>query len=150
MKYRLATKEDMSELAIMRYAQQCEKGVLVNVQREEFIDIVSNFYMCFSEKRWNCWVAVQGEKIISHIFIQTMERIPDFNRIDGKLGYVTNVYTVPEYRNKGIGSRLMKKVIEWSKVQGYEALIVWSAGKATPFYERFGFTNKNKIFELRF
>ncbi len=71
--------------------------------------------------------------IIGHIMFSpvTMEGHPD-TRMMG-LGPMA---VLPEYQNKGVGSRLVVKGIEKCKDMGYDAIIV--LGHPT-FYPRFGF-----------
>ena len=56
-----------------------------------------------------------------------------------EFGYVTNVYTRPAYRNRGIGAALMAYVKEWACQEKLEILILWPSQKAAPFYYRAGF-----------
>jgi GNAT superfamily N-acetyltransferase len=63
-------------------------------------------------------------------------------------GYVTNVYTRPEYRGLNIGSKLMDYVKDWATEIDFEILIVWPSSKAVNFYERKGFKSDNDVMEL--
>jgi len=48
-------------------------------------------------------LVVRGEAIVFHFAIQTIPMVPHLRKIDDRLGYVTNIYTSPEYRNRGVG-----------------------------------------------
>ena len=96
-----------------------------------------------------CWVAVDDEdRIISHIYIVIVEKLPKPGKIDGKWGYVTAVYTSPEHRNKGIGGTLMEEAKKWSRGKCLEHLIVWPSDKSIAFYECAGFSSQNDVMEL--
>jgi GNAT superfamily N-acetyltransferase len=60
---------------------------------------------------------------------------------------VTNVYTRPAYRGRGIGSELMAHVIEWAKAQDIECLLVGPSDASVHFYERAGFRWNEDLME---
>ncbi|MEW8995905.1 GNAT family N-acetyltransferase [Clostridium sp.] len=41
-----------------------------------------------------------------------------------EIGYVTNVHIIEEYRNKGIGTELLKKVKQWAIENKIELLFL--------------------------
>lgn len=100
------------------------------------------------EEEIYCWVAEDDGVVIAHIYVITVRKIPKPGKVNGLWGYVTAVYTVLEYRNKGIGSALMEKAIAWSREQGLEHLIVWPSEPSVPFYERAGFSKETDVLEL--
>ncbi|MNP46328.1 Acetyltransferase (GNAT) family protein [compost metagenome] len=61
---------------------------------------------------------------------------------------MTNVYTVPDHRGKGIGSRLLKNIEEWAKTNEYEFIIVWPSEWSVDFYERNGYKHCKEPMEL--
>jgi len=80
-----------------------------------------------------------ADKIVSVMSIVKVQGLPCPDNLDGAWGYLTNVYTLPECRNQGIGSRLLAEVRRWAKEQRLELLIVWPSDRSYPFYERSGF-----------
>ena len=63
---------------------------------------------------------------------------------------MSTVRTIPEYRNKGIGSELMERVKSWSIEQKLEELFVCPSERSTSFYERAGFKGENEVMEMYF
>lgn len=61
---------------------------------------------------------------------------------------MTSVYALPEVRNQGIGSLLLRRVIEWAKEQRLELLLLWPSERSVPFYERAGFVRSPDALEL--
>jgi len=59
----------------------------------------------------------------------------------GKIGGIYNVATVPEFRRKGVGTALNKKVVSESLARNHELLILQTEanGDAYRIYERMGF-----------
>ncbi len=154
MEYRLAGSQDTNRLAEMRWAHKNEDEPLDEgtpfdaAGREEYIRVCSNFLKQALQEEFSCWVAEQNKVIVSHIYVVKVRKIPKPGKLDGIWGYVTAVYTVPEYRNKGIGSTLMDKVKAWSREKGLEHLIVWPSEPSVPFYKRAGFSSETDMLEL--
>lgn len=66
-------------------------------------------------KQWFIWVVEADEKIVSHIYIELIQKVPRPGRITYPFAYMTNVYTIPDYRNKGLGSQLLERIINGLK-----------------------------------
>lgn len=65
-------------------------------------------------------------------------------------GYLTNTYTIPTERNKGIASGLLRLVKNWIKQRGLETVIVWPSDQSIQFSERGGFDVDNEIQQLKY
>ncbi len=154
MEYRLADSQDTGRLAELRWVHKNEDEPLDEgapfdaAGREGYIRTCSDFLKQALQEEFSCWVAVENKVIVSHIYVAKVRKVPKPGKLDGVWGYVTAVYTVPEYRNKGIGSALMDKVKTWSREKGLEHLIVWPSEPSVPFYERAGFSGETDVLEL--
>lgn len=94
------------------------------------------------------WLATEGDEIISHVFVQKIPMVPRPCKIRDFFGYVTNTYTLPGRRGEGVGSELMKRVIDWARTEDLELLIVWPSDRAVSFYKQLGFDAENDILQL--
>ena len=148
--YRTAAAADAAELAAMRWDFRLEEapGTPAN-DRATFLHACEEFLLRgLAEQRWACWVAADDAALVSHIFIQRIAKVPRPNRLDDAFGYVTNVYTRPAYRNRGIGTQLMARVLGWAAAQDFETLIVWPSEASVPFYMRAGFQRSADMLEF--
>lgn len=147
--YRPATSADVAELAVMRWDFRLEEAPGTPLHdRETFLHACREFlYRGLAGRTWTYWIAADGAQIVSHIFIQRIEKIPKPNRLDGAFGYISNVYTRPAYRNRGIGSRLLAHVLQWAGEQDLENLIVWPSAESIRFYKRAGFIRSPEMME---
>ena len=71
--------------------------------------------------------------------IGTVALMPTKNKLVFEL---TKMAVKPEYRNKGIGKKLLKKCIDYSKSNNYSSIILYSNKKlnnAIHLYRNFGF-----------
>ena len=150
MIYRKATGDDTSELSKMRWEFQTESNENKTIwTKEKFIEFCEVFYVnIIDSTNWLFWVAEDNDKIISHVSVHIINNIPSPNRLINKWGYLTNSYTKKEYRNQGVGSKLIEHAIKDVKSNDIETLIVWPSDKSFQFYKRTGFTENNCIMEF--
>ncbi len=66
----------------------------------------------------------------------------------GRLGYILNMYTVPEARRKGICSRLLEKLIDEAKSLGLTYVHLHASEDGVNIYRKAGFVEPDQI-ELR-
>ena len=147
MVYRLATVDDAECLAKLCWEHQAEFETLNSENRLEFIKISSEHLKRRLGSDLHCWVA-DDNGIVADMFVYIIQKMPMPHRMTAHWGRVATVRTIPEYRNKGIGSALMRHVIKWSKELNLQELIVYPSEQSIPFYERAGFSNDNEVFEL--
>jgi GNAT superfamily N-acetyltransferase len=150
MNFRIADKSDFEQFANLRWDFRMESGEeKAAMSREKFVKRCVKF---FEEKaddgNHTYWIAEEEGEIISQIFVHKIDLIPRPCKIKDQFGYITNNYTKPKYRGKGIGTRLLEKVIEWAKSEDLELLIVYPSERSHTFYERVGFKAENEVMEL--
>ena len=149
MKYRLAEEEDLNSLAEMRWLHEFEENNCSNVEKGEFIIECKAFLINGLEcGNWVYWVAEEDDEIVANIYINKIRKVPKPQKLFTEIGYVTNVHTKEKWRNKGIGTQLLKEAVAWSKENGIELLFVWPSERSVSYYEREGFKEKNEIMEL--
>lgn len=150
MIYRLAEFGDAEQLARLRWQFRAE----LNPQPppttwEDFRQVMLDFLrQALADGRWAVWVAEENGVLISQVFIQRIEKVPRPASVQPAFGYVTNVFTLPAYRNQGVGAALMLHVQTWARQQGLEMLVLWPSRRAVPFYRRAGFIHPCEAMEL--
>ena len=129
MEYRIAGIEDFIELSQMRWDFKTEgKDTLNFINKDIFMKECYKFFKSgLEEGSWTHWIALDNNMIVSHISINHIRKIPKPNRIIDEYGYVTNVYTKPSYRGKGIGSKLLDNLQACRTEQDLERLIEWAS-----------------------
>ncbi|AOP51273.1 GNAT family N-acetyltransferase [Streptomyces lydicus] len=99
--------------------------------------------------RWLAWVVENGEEICGHVFLHLVERVPEPYEDATPIGYVTNFYVVPEYRNRGFGGALLAELKTRAQNTGMDVLIVWPSDRSVPLYRRAGFEASAELLEAR-
>jgi N-acetylglutamate synthase-like GNAT family acetyltransferase len=145
----MADERDMHSLSEMRWVHEMDENSNYEISKEDFILECSVFLKKgLNNGTWTYWIAEENGEIIANIYIHRIHKVPKPQKLHAAIGYVTNVHTREQYRNKGIGTKLLNHVIEWARNSGIELLFVWPSQKSVPYYKRTGFTEKNEIMEL--
>lgn len=146
---RLATLHDVDELVQMRWDFSKEDYGNSSASFEEFHQICSEFLVKAIEGGdWYIWVAEVERSIVSHMYLQLIHKVPRPGKSpDPYFGYVTNVYTRPEFRSQSFGSKIHIAMEEWSKENKVEFLILWPSSNSVQFYSRNGFSRCEEAME---
>ncbi|GKX64748.1 GNAT family N-acetyltransferase [Inconstantimicrobium mannanitabidum] len=149
MVFRLATESDLETLAEMRWQHEYEETNNFNITKDEFISHCKVFLKEGLESNtWVYWIAEEEGSIIANIYVNRIRKVPKPQKLFAEIGYITNVHTKEEYRNKGTGTELLNKVKHWAVENEIELLFLWPSKKSVNYYERQGFSMKNEILEL--
>ena len=137
-------------LARMRWDFRAEGGE-VPVETFDAFErrFLAHFITGVADGTWTRWIAEADGLIVSTMSIHKISPVPRPCRTSDQWGYVTDCYTVPAYRNQGVGAALLAHVIAWAREQDFEELIVSPAERAKPFYERAGFGVDDDFLLLR-
>ena len=89
------------------------------------------------------WLAHQGDRAIGYLTAEVYEPDAASENEAGPVGFIDEVFVVPEHRGGGIATALMNTAIEWLNEQaiGRVVLHVYSRNEhALQLYERMGFS----------
>ena len=84
-----------------------------------------------------------NNEIIATSGLITIQRVPQFWNMSGKEAYIMNMYTKPEWRNKGIGTAILEKLVEETKNRDIIAIKLYATPMGKPLYEKQGFKTGN-------
>ena len=143
--YRRTTEEDIDILVKTRIEFLYEA---VEVFRDRSPDeLEKTLEVYFSEsiptEEFVGWLAYNEGELIATSGISFYRIPPTFNNLTGKIGYIMNMYTKPEWRRKGIGSKLFEKLIEEAKKKNIAKLVLHATDDGKPLYEKHGFETKH-------
>jgi GNAT superfamily N-acetyltransferase len=100
------------------------------------------------------WLAAPADKpeiIVAGAGVQLQPILPrplDLSTIgEGRQGTIVNVFTEPQWRQRGIAGLLIKEIIIWSKNERIDRLVLHASEEGRSIYERSGFIASN---EMRF
>ena len=87
------------------------------------------------------FVACDGERIIGNVVCSKAKVIND-NKQEFEVLSMGPLAVLPEYQGKGIGSLLIKTVINKAKKLGYKGIVIYGN---PAYYHRFGFMNAEQF-----
>ncbi len=123
---RSATATDVPALAELRRAIAFEDPEPASELRDDFDHAFDEIVTAgIASGRWTVWVAEAEGKIVCHAYVGLIEKIPLPTRENRWIGYVTNVYTRPEHRGRGVGAALLDRVTSWAAERDVELLVVF-------------------------
>lgn len=100
----------------------------------------------FFTKNMSCnkfhgWVAVtKAGKIVSNAGIIIDQHPPGPINSTGKIAYIFNLFTLPEFRHQGIARRIMQTILEWIKEVGIVIVTLHATEEGENLYKKLGFT----------
>lgn len=81
--------------------------------------------------------------------------LPTYHNPTGKKAYITNIYTMPEYRNKGIATHILDYLVRESLKMGVDFISLETTESGRSIYEKYGFAAlrtemqlKNETFDM--
>ena len=146
--YRLATEKDAEAIADSIWELKAEDRPLDPADKADYIKNAAGHIRNRLGHDLFPWVAYDGACLVANINVVTAQKLPKPGKLHPKWGRLSNVRTAPEYRNKGVGSALMEKVITWAREQEFEELLVCPSERSVTFYQRAGFKTDNDVMEL--
>ena len=138
MKFEKATIKDINMLTDLRLAYlQEDLGVITDKQLIQ--ESLPGYYEKHLNKDLMVYVARDDEDIIACAFLLIVEKPMSPSFITGKTGTVLNVYTKPEYRNKGYAKKLMTMMLEDATAQDVSVIELKSTEDGYLLYKSVGF-----------
>jgi GNAT superfamily N-acetyltransferase len=139
--FRLAAPDDVRQLADLRWRLQTDDAAEFEAaERTKFIAaFTESVSASFGDGPFSHWIAEVDGHIVAVMSVGRVVKVPSPKSIEKHWGYLTNCYTLPDYRGRGIGTELLATVTEWAKNERYELLAVWPSDRSYRFYERSGF-----------
>jgi len=152
MHIRKANENDIPKLINMRLAYLSEDhGGLT----EEQTNIIKAQLQAYFVKHLNndlfAYVCEDNEEIVSTVFLLVAEKPANPNFITGLTGTILNVYTLPQYRRRGIAENLLKMAIQDAKNMNLSYIDLNATQAGYSLYRKLGFTdNKSKYVPMKY
>ena len=138
MIFEKATIKDINGLTDLRLAYlQEDLGVITD--KELIQESLPGYYEKHLNKDLMVYVARDDEDIVACAFLLIVEKPMSPSFITGKTGTVLNVYTKPEYRNKGYAKKLMTMMLEDATAQDVSIIELKATEDGYSLYKSVGF-----------
>jgi ribosomal protein S18 acetylase RimI-like enzyme len=137
--YRAATVDDAAVLATLRWHMEAERHDDALPLEEYTAAYEAGTRAELARGTHRAWLAEADGRPAACVLLIWWVLPPNFENPDRKRGFVSSVYTLPEYRRQGIARRLMEMLVEHARKEGLQRLILWSSDLGRPLYESLGF-----------
>ncbi|MFW9852202.1 MAG: GNAT family N-acetyltransferase [Candidatus Thorarchaeota archaeon] len=149
--YRRAIPEDINKLVELRveFLYEAEE-ITEDTPSEELRNSLYDFFQRnMKSEQFISWIAVQEDEIVATSGLVFYEIPPLFENISGKEAYLMNMYTIPNLRRKGMGTKLLKKLIEEARKRSIRKVRLMTTASGKHLYEKNGFKyNENEMYLL--
>ena len=145
--YRKLTEDDLDTFIRLRISQLREEGAKEDL---DLIPALKDYYQRhLADGTFVSFLALDGDRIIATGGISFVEKPPYFGCPNGKIGLLSSMYTVPEYRRKGIASQLLDRIVEEARAYGCGAIQITASDMGVKLYTAYGFVRNEKFMQYK-
>ena len=138
--------EDVPGLATLRATWAAEQEPALG--DDSAFDAIFREWMDASPRKF--FVADDGGELVGMLNLMIFERMPKPGTASSRWVYLGNAYVLPEFRNAGIGGRLVDASIQFSRSIKAVRMVLSPSAESRNFYARLGFDPAGELNILRF
>jgi len=136
-----ATTADIDSLAELRFRLLVEVGDITDMRIEDEIKQKFRDYFLknIPDNTFIAYVAEYKKQIIASSGLIIQQYPPTAKNITQAEGYIMNIYTLPEWRKKGIASLVLKQLIRYTESTNIKKLWLRASDDGKKLYKKMGF-----------
>lgn len=139
LKVKVANITDIEELAKLRILQQKDEWQNEYEDEMNLYEKTKEYLNKHLNKDIYFFITKNNDKIIATCGIQIIQYLPQCND-NGLMGYICDVFTLPEHRKKGIQTKMLKECIEFAKKKEVKMIQLSTDNPdAISIYKKIGF-----------
>jgi len=141
IEYRLATARDIEELARIRLEFLVESDGVTGGEKAEIYENNLEYFKRTLGSEFVAWIAVEEGEIIGTSGVSFYVQPPNKRAPTGKFAYISNMFTYPQHRGRGVATKLFALTVDEAKSRGYTKITLKATAMGRPIYEKYGFTD---------
>jgi len=145
IEYRRLANSDLETFIVMRINQLIEEGA------EPVLDLKPKLKEYYSkhieEGTFISWLALADGNIVGTSGISIIDKPPYYSNPNGKIGLLSSLYTLREYRRRGIAKELLDNVVNEARDCGCGAVQVTASAMGTHLYADYGFRKSDRFMQ---
>lgn len=137
-------------MIVIRLATGADLAALADLRREATFELhpacedegFGERFAAWSEQeasRRLTWLAEDDGSAVGTMNLVLFERMPRPGRDPGRWAYLANAYVRSDYRDQGIGGRLLEAILAFADDRGFARVVLSPSQRSIPFYQRAGF-----------
>ena len=140
---------------VIRHATEHDISAISEVEAKCFPPSEAASEKAFTERIENYgnhfWLMYENDKLIAFVdgFVTDESNLTDemfasaaMHNENGAWQMIFGVNTLPEYRNNGYASELLRRAVDEAREQGRKGVVLTCKDKLLPFYARLGFVDE--------
>lgn len=148
VEYRKLVESDLDIFMKMRISQLQEEGAESTFDLKPYLQ---DYYIRhLHDNTFVSWIAVDDGKIIGTSGMSFIEKPPYYSCPSGKIGLLSSMYVIKEYRRKGIAKSLLDKVVNEAKNYGCATVQITASDMGVLLYTDYGFKKNNNFMYYTF
>lgn len=146
--YRAASAADVEALADLRW-QMATEHHQGDITREHYIAAyIETVRDELAQGRYRAWLAEADGRPVAVTVLIWWPMPPNLENFHRRRGYVSSVYTQPDYRRMGLARILMEMLVAQARELGLTTLLLNASTMGRPLYESMGFVVPGRGLEL--
>ena len=148
IRYRMATAADVEALAELRW-QMASEHEAERISHEDYIAAYCEAVRDeLARGRYLAWLAESHGRPIAYTVLIWWPMPPNMEELHRRRGYVSSVYTHPDFRRLGLARTLMETLIAQARELRISKLLLSSSSMGRPLYLSMGFIVSDRGLEL--
>lgn len=150
LQYKKATLEDIDVLTetrveVLRAANRLSDQADMSEVREQSYRY---YKRALVEGTHSACLVFDGDRFVGAGGVSFYQVMPTYHNPSGKKAYIMNMYTVPQYRRRGIAYHTLDLLVQEAKDREITAISLEATDMGRPLYEKYGFVNMKDEMEL--
>ena len=145
--YKRLTENELDIFIELRIRQLREEGATEDIDLKPALFDYYNRHM--ADGTFVSWLAMDGDTIVGTSGMSFVEKPPYFGCPSGKIGLLSSMYTIEEYRRKGIAKELLARVVDEAKRYGCGAVQITASDMGVLLYSDFGFVKNGNFMQYK-
>lgn len=148
VEYRKLVDKDLDAFIEMRISQLQEEGAEATFDLKPYLQ---DYYIRhLGDNTFVSWLAVDRNRIVGTSGMSFVEKPPYYSCPTGKIGLLSSMYVIKEYRRKGIAKFLLDKVVNEAKNFGCATVQITASDMGVLLYTDYGFKKNGNFMHYTF
>lgn len=141
IKYQKAGKDDIDLLIDLRFQFQKELSgeVPEEIGSVLYKSLKQYFEESISDGSYICYIAKSEDKVVGVGGAAFRQQPGSVRNPSGKMVYIMNMFTAPDFRRKGISTKILNLLMEDAKQKGISMFELHATKEGEPVYIKNGF-----------
>ncbi len=148
VEYRKLAETDLDTFMEMRMQQLQAEGAEASFDLKPHLQDYYKRHL--KDNTFVSWLAIDEDKIVGTSGMSFVEKPPYYSCPSGKIGLLSSMYVVKEYRRRGIAKLLLDKVVNEAKEYGCAAVHITASDMGVLLYTDYGFKKNNNFMYYTF